>query len=173
MKTSIFIALLATCTCLFGQGNNAAGLILKGRMAEKSGDLAAARAAYTEALRLQPSNPDARYHLNELNRNAGTVAARGREKKLASVQLPVIDFRNAELKEVLDALGHMIEKESKEEYAPNFMIRDPSNRFEGQAINLRLKNVPAKATLDMILDQVGARARYEEHAIVIVPLSRR
>ncbi len=172
MKTSIFIALLATCTCLFGQGNNAAGLILKGRMAEKSGDVATARAAYTEALRLQPSNPDARYHLNELNRNAGAVAARGREKKLASVQLPAIDFRDAELKDVLDALGHMIEKESKE-YAPNFMIKDPSNRFDGQRINLRLKNVPAKAILDMVLDQAGGRARYEEHAIVIAPLPSR
>jgi len=169
MKTRIFIALLAACTCLHAQGDKAAALLVKGRMAEKSGDVAAARAAYTEALRLQPSNPHARYQLNELNRNAGAVAARGREKKLASVELPVIDFQRVELKESLEALAHLIEKETNEEYAPNFLVKDPSNKFEGREVNLKLKSVPAKATLDMILQQVGGKAVYEEHAIVVTP----
>lgn len=169
MKRRILIALVAVCGCLHGQ-DKAAAFVAKGRMAENAGDVAAARAAYTEALRLQPSNPHARYHLNELNRNAGKVAARGRQKKLASVKLPVIDFQRVEVTEALEALAHLIEKQTKDEYTPNFLVKDPSGKFAGDEVNLKLKEVPAKAVLDLILDQIGGKAVYEQHAIVVTPL---
>lgn len=168
MKPRILIALIATCGCLHGQ-DNATALIAKGRMAEKTGDVTAARAAYTEALRLQPSNPHARYHLNELNRNAGKIAALGRQKKLESVKLPAVDFQRVELSEALEALTHLIEKQTKEKYSPNFLVNDPSGKFAGGEINLKLKEVPAKAVLDMILGQVGGKATYDQHAIVVSP----
>jgi hypothetical protein len=36
-------------------------------------------------------------------------------------------------------------------------------------ITLVLKNTPAKAVLQYILDQARAKARHDEHAIVITP----
>jgi hypothetical protein len=64
----------------------------------------------------------------------------------------------------------MTEKASGEKkYAPNFMVQDPTGKLDSQTLTLKLKGVPAKAVLDMVLSQVGAKARYDEHAVVITP----
>jgi hypothetical protein len=62
-----------------------------------------------------------------------------------------------------------VEKETKEEIAPNFIIQDPKNAIPDSKITLALKNTPARGILKYVLDQVGAKARYDEHAIVILP----
>ena len=62
----------------------------------------------------------------------------------------------------------IIEKESKGEVTPNFVIEDPKKLLASQKISLNLKNTPSRGVLKYLMDQTGAKARYDEHAVVII-----
>lgn len=145
-------------------------LYKQGLSAERAGDPKAAAEAYTSALKLNPGHANARYNLGQVKINAGSIAAKGRETKFGAVMIPLIQFEGATLQEALDALSLVIKKESKEDVTPNFVIEDPKNQFADRKISLTLKNMPSKAVMKYILDQSGAKARYDEHAVVIAPL---
>jgi tetratricopeptide (TPR) repeat protein len=147
----------------------AQSLYQKGLAAEKAGDPVAAKGFYTDALKADPKNPNARYSLGQLKLTSSSIAAKGREAKFGAVAIPVIQLDGATLKESLDALGMIIEKQSKEEVTPNFVIEDPKGLLTERKISLSLKNMPAQAVMKYLLDQTGAKARYDEHAIVVSP----
>jgi len=142
----------------------------KGLEAIQAGDVDFARSSFEQALRLDPNHANARYQLAELNRTAPRVAAKGREAKFGAVMLPQIQFTDAELADALVALGQMVEKESKGGVTANFIVEDPRGKLAGKKITLQLKNLPAKAVLNYLLGQAGAKARFDEHAIVVQPL---
>lgn len=150
-------------------GQQAEALYRKGLAAEKAGDPAAARSCYTEALKLDPKNPNATYSLGQLKLNSPAIAAKGREAKFGAVVIPVFQLDQATLQEALTALGVILEKESSGEVTPNFVIEDPKALLAGQKISLNLKNMPAKAVLKYLTDQTGAKVRYDEHAVVVSP----
>lgn len=144
-------------------------LYQKGLAAEKAGDPAAARGFYTQALKADPKNPNATYSLGQLKLNSGSIAAKGREAKFGGVMIPVFQIDQATLKESLDALGMLVEKQSKNEVIPNFVIEDPKGLLTDKKISLNLKNMPSQAVLKYLLDQTGGKVRYDEHAVVIAP----
>jgi tetratricopeptide (TPR) repeat protein len=150
-------------------GQQAEALYQKGLAAEKAGDPAAARNFYAEALKLDPKNPNATYSLGQLKLNAPAIAAKGREAKFGAVMIPVFQLDQATLQEALTGLSLILEKESKGEVTPNFVIEDPKALLAGRKISLNLKNMPAKAVLKYLTDQTGAKVRYDEHAVVISP----
>ena len=144
----------------------------KGLAAEKAGDPTTARAAYTQALQLNPKHANARYKLGEIKRNAGAIAARGREAKFGQVTIAQIQLEAAPLSEALDALRLAIEKASTgkdDATLPNFIIEDPNGVLANAKVSLQLKGVPARGVLDSILTQSGAKPRFDEHAVVILP----
>jgi len=141
----------------------------QGIAAEKAGDPVAAEKAYTAALKADPTHANARYSLGQLKLNSASVAAKGREAKFATVIIPAFNLDAATLQEAIDALGVLVEKQSKNVVAPNFVIQDPQKKLAEVKISLKLKTMPAKAVLQYLLEQSGAKARYDEHAIVILP----
>ena len=147
---------------------SAASLHKKGVAAEKAGDPAAASSFYSAALKADPNSADARYSLAQLKINYASVAAKGREAKFGAVMVPVYQLDQANLQESLDALARIVEKESKNQVTPNFVIEDPKQVLASNNISLNLKNMPAAGVMKYLLEQVGAKARYDEHAIVIV-----
>ena len=149
--------------------NQADSLYQKGLAAEKAGDPAAARGFYTQALKADPKNANAIYSLGQLKLNSGSIAAKGREAKFGAVMIPVYQLDQATLKESLDALGLIVEKQSNNEVTPNFVIEDPKGLLTDKKISLNLKNMPSQAVLKYLLDQTGAKVRYDEHAVVIAP----
>ena len=150
-------------------GQQAQAYYQQGQAAEKAGDAVAAKAAYTRALQLNPKHAHARYSLGQLKVNGGAIAAKGRESKFGSVVVPEFRVSEATLQESLDALGTIVEKESKKDVAPNFIIQDPKGELNDIKITLTLKKLPAGGVLKYVLDQARAKARYDEHAIVILP----
>jgi tetratricopeptide (TPR) repeat protein len=174
MKTPLF---LLSCALLAGSFAGAQAIpapspeifYQKGLKAVGAGDVAEAKANFQQALQLDPHHANARYQLAELQRNAGKIAAKGREAKLTAVILPQIQFSNADLTDALVALGQMVEKESKGAATVNFIVDDPQGKLANKKVNLQLKNLPAKAALDYLLTQVGAKARFDEHAVVVTP----
>jgi len=176
MKTIALLLIAAACISpAFAQKENPAPtrsaemLYRQGLAAEKAGDPASARNAYTEALRIHPGHANARYRLGELKIHAPAIAAKGREAKFGAVIVPEFRVDEASLKDCLEALEVIVSKESKEEVSPNFIVQDPKDQLSAAKISLSLKNVPASGVLRYLLDQSRAKARFDEHAIVIVP----
>ncbi len=150
-------------------GQRAELLYRQGQAAEKAGDPETARRAYTEALQVDPKHAHARYSLGQLKITAPKIAAKGREAKFGTVVIPEINLEKAPLNEALEALQVIVEKESADKAAPNIVVHDPQGVLAQAKITLMLKKTPAKAVLQYILDQASAKARYDEHAIVILP----
>lgn len=167
----LILALLAL-TCVSAHADKAAELYKSGLIAVKEGNAKAAETAFREVLRLQPGNANARYQLAELKANQGSLAARARAKKLGEYTIDQIDFSKVELSEALAALSQLVEEKSDKKFSPNFMVQDPSNKLGDQPVTLQVKNVPANAVLDMLIQQAGAVAKFGEHSIVIKPVPR-
>ena len=144
----------------------------QGLAAEKAGDPIAAQKAYTAALAANPSHANARYSLGQLKLNSGAIATKGREAKLAAVVIPEYRLDGATLQEALDALAVLIEKQTTKEATPNFVMQDPNKQFADKKLTLSLKNTPAKAVLQYLMEMSSGKARYDEHAIVITPLPK-
>lgn len=141
----------------------------KGLAAENAGEVDAARSAYTKALQLNPDLANCRFRLKELELSKGTVAAKGREAKFGKVIVPVFQLDGATLQEALNALSLIIDKESKNQVAANFVVQDPNSKLAASKITLNLKSVPASAVMKYLMTQANAKARYDEHAVVIEP----
>ncbi len=172
MKKSLTLAVaIALVSQVLAQppAQQAEALYQKGLAAEKAGDPAAARDFYKGALKLDPKNANATYSLGQLKLTAPAIASKGREAKFGAVVIPVFQLDQATLQEALTGLGLIIEKESKGEVTPNFVIEDPKAVLASQKISLNLKNMPAKAVLKYLTDQTGGKVRYDEHAVVISP----
>ena len=150
-------------------GQLAESLYRQGQVAEKAGDPVAAKNFYARALKADPRNANAIYSLGQLKVTSGTIAAKGREAKFGGVMIPLFQLDQASLQEALAALGQIIEKQSNPAVAPNFLIQDPQNVLAAKKISLNLKNTPSQAVLSYLLEQAGAKARFDEYAIVITP----
>lgn len=144
-------------------------LYKQGQAAEKAGDPTAAKDAYNKALKLHPENANARFSLGQLKLTSASISAKGREEKFGAVQIPAFQLDAASLQEALEALSVMMEKQSKEAVTPNFVVQDPKLVLADRKITLNLKNMPSKAVMQYLMDQSGAKARYDEHAVVITP----
>jgi tetratricopeptide (TPR) repeat protein len=172
---SIILVITLIASALPALANDAERLYRMGLAAMQEGRPEVAEQAFRQALKIQPGHAQARYQLGQLPAQAERLKAQRREAELGQVRLPAIDFSGVTPNEALAALGQMIETESAksrgEEKAltPNFMVQDPAGALGAKEVNLRLKNVPAKAALDYLLQQVGATARFDEHATVIRP----
>lgn len=147
----------------------AQSLYQKGQAAEKSGDPVAAKDCYAQALKADPNHANARYSIGQLKLNSGAIAAQGREAKFGAVTIPVFQLDGASLQEALDALSLIIEKQSKDTVTPNFVIEDPKGLLASRKISLNLKNMPSKAVMKYVMDAASAKARYDEHAVVVSP----
>lgn len=143
-------------------------LYKQGQAAEKAGDPVAANEFYKNALKADPTNANVRYSIGQLKLNSPAIAAKGREAKFGAVMIPVFQLDQATLQEALDALSLIIEKQSKNEVIPNFVVEDPKKLLATQKISLNLKNTPSRGVLKYLLDQTNAKVRYDEHAVVII-----
>jgi hypothetical protein len=139
----------------------------QGLLAVAAGDPVKAEACFTKALQQDPNNANARYQLIEVKKNAASISAKGRAAKFGAVMVPSIQLDGATLEESLTVLGKMVARESKDQVTPNFVTDDPQSKLASKTISLKLNNIPAKAALEYILTQVGAKARFDEHAIVV------
>lgn len=172
MKTCISIlsvGFLALQPCLFAAEPKAAApsAYQQGMAAVAAGDPVTAEAWFTKALQQDPNNANARYQLLETRKNADSIAAKGRAAKFGAVVVPKVQFDAASLEDSLAALATLVSKASKDQVSPNFILDDPKKTLASKSITISLNNIPAKAALEYILSQAGAKARFDEHAIVV------
>lgn len=171
MKALIVLAALAiTAPAALAEtaAQKAQQYYLKGQAAERAGDPAAAIAAYKAALALHPGHANARYRAGQVKIEAASIKASATEAKIGGVMIPVYQLEEATVAEAITALGMAIEKASENEIAPNFVIHDPQEKLADVRISMQLKSVPAKAILEYIHNQAKTKARFDEHAVVII-----
>jgi tetratricopeptide (TPR) repeat protein len=167
-----FLILMVTSATAFAQVTPAQlseQYYRQGIAAEQAGDPVKAEKSYAQALKINPHHANARFRLGQVKINAGTIAAKGREAKLGAVMVPKVELDGATLRETLDFLAAVIERESDGEVAPNFVIQDPNGKLNDAKISLQLKNLPAKAVMGYVTTQAGAKVRFDEHAVVVTP----
>ncbi len=175
MKRALVTAIWAMLGLCAAQTNqpatppNADALYQQGLLAVQQGDVARARQCFVGVLRLRPHDPNAIYQIGELNGRGEELAAKGREFRLSKIILRQVGFENSTLGECLAALSKLVENSAGAADCPNFVIQDATGKLAAKPITLHLRNVPAKAALDYLLEQTDATARFEEHAIVIRP----
>lgn len=168
LALAIFLSIAATSP---GQNESPAAkanaLYRQGVLAMKQGQVETARACFEGVLRLQPNNINARYQLKQLSLQGDRLAAKRRELKMKSITLPKVEFDELTLREALDAINTMVEKETKGEFVPNFVVEDPEGALDERTFTLKLGRIPAAVALNYALESTGATARYDQHAIVI------
>lgn len=148
---------------------SAESLYKKGQEAEKAGDPTAASTFYKNALKTDPAHANSRFSLGQLKLTSPALAAKGREAKFGAVTIPVFQLDQATLQEALEAFSVIIAKQSKDTVTPNFIIEDPKKLLSSEKISMNLKSMPSSAVMKYLMDQSGAKARYDEHAVVISP----
>ncbi|QTN33257.1 hypothetical protein HZ994_13355 [Akkermansiaceae bacterium] len=171
MKTLVVLTAVAfTASGAFAQtaAEQAEAYYQKGLAAEKAGDPSTASAAYHTALGLMPGHANARYRAGQVRIKAGSIRSAATETKIGGVMIPVYQLEDATVQEAIQALSLAMEKATDGKIAPNFVIEDPKGRLADSRISMQLKNVPVKAILDYIHSQTSTRARYDEHAVVIM-----
>lgn len=141
----------------------------KGLAAEQAGDPAAAKSAYENALRLHPRHANARYRLGQVKLHYKEIGEKGRERNFHSVMIPEYRVDNASLEDALTALSTLTSQASKEQVTANFLIQDPTGKLDGKTVTLVMKGTPAGGILGYVMEMTGAKARFDEHAIVIQP----
>ena len=141
----------------------------KGVALEKAGNVTAAKAAYLQALQLNPRHADAQYRVGELKQHGGNIAAKARQNKFGNIVIPQMNLEDASVAEALEALRLSMDKASNGAEVPNFVLKDPDRKLEKTTISFQLKSVPAKGILEYILSQSRAKATYDEYAVVIEP----
>ncbi|MDA0766275.1 MAG: hypothetical protein O3A92_05575 [Verrucomicrobia bacterium] len=174
--TMVLGTMLALCassgadTASEDRANKVAGLYQQGVSALEDGDGKLAAECFREVLALQPTHGNARYQLLSLQDKKPSLAAKVRERKLSQVKIPKVDFDGTTFAEAIEALDILVVKETAGEFAPNFIIQDPHGILEKSEITMKLGAVPASVILDYVLKMANAKARNDEHAIVLIPL---
>jgi len=166
-------AVLALGPCAVAQNSaagKAAALYKQGLRAVEQGQVETARTCFEEVIRLQPRHINARYQLKQLSLTSGSLAATRRENSMKAVNLPAVDFEGLTLPEAVEAINALVEKETKKQFTPNFIVQDPTGAFATRKITLKLGGLPASQVLKYCLESARATARYDAHAIVIRPL---
>lgn len=144
-------------------------------VAEKAfqrGDKKATVAALRKALQLNPSHGPSRSLAIKLRKSGPSFKMKARQRQLASVVLPVIDFQDLPLSDALATLNTLVEEKSKQAVIPNFVIQDPSQVLQKKTVTLNMKNVPANVVLDYLMNLTHASARFDQYAITVRPLSK-
>ncbi len=172
MKTFIALGIFAfgiNLTAAQSAGQQAEAYYKEGIAAEKAGDPEAAAEAFSAALKLNPGHANARYRAGQVRINAASLTAGATERTIGSVVIPVYQLEEATVQEAIEALSLAMDKTTEGRIAPNFIIEDPKDKLADIRISLQLKNIPSKAILDYIHSQASTKARYDEHAVVIMP----
>jgi len=149
-------------------GQQAEAFYQQGLAAEKAGKPEEALAAYRDALGLFPQHANARYRAGQVKINASSIKAGATEAKIGAVVIPAYQIEDATVSEAIELLSIAMDKATEGKTAPNFIIEDPKQKLADTRISMQLKNIPVKAVLEYIHSQANTKARYDEHAVVIL-----
>lgn len=136
----------------------------RGMRASIGGDNAAARQLFLQVLAIDPNNKAAAANIRRID--LATATKGDLKSRLAAVNVPKIDFKEASLTSVLDYLPKLA---AQQPGAPplNIVRMFPKEYGDAKTITLQLSNVPMTDVLEYIAQLGGVTVAYEKAAVVI------
>ncbi len=145
-------------------------LITEGQTAYQRGDLDGARKAFDMAYSMDTRNVIVigflrRIKVDELSKPKKI----DRERQLAAVIIPQIQFREATLGSALDFVKRAVDKQTGGKVGVSFVVQLPAEQVNAGSLTLSLSNIPATEALRYLADLANATVSYENYAVVLKP----
>lgn len=149
-----------------GGGSSVPTLLREAQQAYLQGDVDTARQKFQLVLAEEPRNVVATNYLKMIAASeAKNGGVRKRERELAALEIPAVDFRDATLGAALEFLRQQAEKVGH--VRTTFVIQPGVDA--SQPITLKLTNIPFTEVLRYIGQLTGARFEIEAYAINVRP----
>ena len=137
--------------------------------AYQDGDIEGAKSALRNVFAINRNHGPSYALALKLKGSGNDFKMKARQRQLAAVILPVVDFDAMPLSYALKTLSKLVEETSKDKVIPNFVIHDKSNTLKDKIVTLNLKQVPANVVLDYLMNLSNATAKFGQYAITIKP----
>ncbi|NNE93498.1 MAG: hypothetical protein HKN23_17770 [Verrucomicrobiales bacterium] len=143
----------------------------KGVELYNAGDYQNAKKYLEFVISKQPNSPHARSYLAKTNLaiKQGRKPKNSIENALSNLKLPVIDFSDASLGDVLDYLAKRSEELSGGKIAANFVYKGTPEQKQNLKVTLKLRDVPMTEVIRYVGGLTETQFTYEEHAVVGTP----
>ena len=141
--------------------------------AYQDGDLEGSKSALRNVFAIDRNHAPAYALALKLKGSGNDFKIKARQRQLAAVILPIVDFDAMPLSDALRCLSKLVEETSKDKVIPNFVIHDRSNTLKDKSITLNMKQVPADVVLDYLMNLSNASAKFDQYAISIKPRGSR
>jgi len=143
-------------------------LLSQAQKAYLAGDIATAKPLFEKVVADDPQNVPARNYLKAIAAAEANVPPGAKiEKQLQTLILPTVDFQDATLDSVLDALKKQASKASGGKTEVNFVVQPGVNA--STAVTLHLSNIPFREVLRYIGELVNADFVVDRYAITVKP----
>lgn len=168
MKRILVSLLLCFAASALPVSAQQSSLLSQAQRAYMAGDIATAKPLFEKILADDPQNVAARNYLKAiLAAEAQEGPGVKMEQKFKALLLPKVEFKDASLDSVLDALRKLAAKASGGKLEPNFVIQpgvDASSR-----VTLNLSNIPFLEALRYVGELVKTDFVVDRYAIVVKP----
>ncbi|MDD5351032.1 MAG: hypothetical protein PHQ12_12540 [Chthoniobacteraceae bacterium] len=168
MKRTLALLLAAFVISTLPAAAQQSSILSQAQRAYVAGDVATAKPLFEQVLRDDPQNVAARNYLKAIalaEAQAGPGAKV--EKQLQALILPKVEFKDATLDSVLEALKQQASKASNGKLVPNFVVQGSVNK--SAPVTLHLENIPFMEVLRYIGGLVQADFTVDRYAILVKP----
>ena len=138
------------------------------------GDMVSAKAGLERVVRADPRHSTARAYLARAeyqlkqSKNSGPSAM---QRDLTTLIVPSVDFNDATLGSVIEFLPIKAAELSGDKIQPSIIFRGDKTFLEQKKVTLKLSNMPMSEILRYVGEMTQVRFKYEQYAIVAMPLS--
>jgi hypothetical protein len=142
-------------------------LLSEAQTAYLRGDLPTAKAKFQSVYQLDPKNPTAVAYLRQIQAKEASSTG-GTEKTFSNLILPSVQFKEAQLSAVLEALRQQVNKLTEGKQIANFVVQVPEPQAS-TPITLSLSSVPFTEVLKYVGNLAGVSFTYDKYAITVRP----
>ena len=164
---SVVFAALTLLVVDSGAAEPVTELLTEAQTAYLRGDIDSAKAKFESVIRLDPKNTVAIGYLRQIKMKEAEKGG-GAERNLAKLIVPSVQFREAQLSAVLEALRQQASKLSEGKQVVNFVVQLPEEQAK-TAITLSLSQVPFTEVLKYIGALANVTFTYDKYAIMVRP----
>lgn len=171
MKRILLPLLLGLATSTLPVAAQQSSALSQAQRAYMAGNVDTAKTLFQKVLADDPQNVAAKNYLKAIlaaEEQAGPGAKL--EKQYQSLILPKVEFKDATLDSVLEALRQQASKASGGKITPNFVVQPGVNT--SAPVTLHLSNIPFNEAVRYVCTLVGAEYVVDRYAISIKPKSK-
>jgi len=168
MKPLAILALALLLLCSKGaNAQSSQQLFNEAQRAYVSGDVETAKEKFKTVLELDPSNTIAQNYMRMITSQEKKDNGEQMEKKLKTLILPKVDFRDATFGSALEYMRQAASKQTEGKVHVSFVVQLPSEFTETQKVTLNLANIPFTEALHYLCDLGGVDYKIEKYAIIV------